>query len=452
MKEVKKCSISGVAFTLDADAYEALESYLDSLKRAYRDSADGTEIVADIEARIAELILSTQDNTRVVEKPLVQNIIRQLGSAEDIADTNADSDLRSETPRIPRRLYRDTENAKLGGVCSGLGRYFDIDPSWVRLAIFLPLLLTALGGLPLFGSWMSQLFSNLFGILLVCYFILWFAVPAARTARQKLEMNGQPITVQSVAETTAGNSAAAAPADADSKAKPIVAEAVSLFGKVVLIVMKLFAGLIVFGLILTACGLLIGLFTLLVGGPEIMTGKFEGMTLWVPILGIIIVMILVFLLIYVLMCLIASRKPNGKTILIIFLLWLAACIACACEAIYENLPGKIREKRSELRQVLETEVSIDGEMTTLEELLEELDNKVVENEGQVRISVPSKSIDITVDRQQSEVKIAADGKQVSIRAEETDGTRESQDEETDGTREPQTEETGSTREEPAEVN
>ncbi len=435
MKEVKKCSISGVAFTLDADAYEALESYLDSLKRAYRDSDDGTEIVADIEARIAELILSTQDNTRVVEKPLVLNIIRQLGSAEDIADTNADSDLRSETPRIPRRLYRDTESAKLGGVCSGLGKYFDIDPSWVRLGMFLPLLLTCIGGITPFGSWVPQLFSNLFGILLICYFILWFAVPAARTARQKLEMNGQPITVQSVAEATAGNSAAA-PADADSKAKPIVAEAVSLFGKVVLILMKLFAGLIVFGLILTACGLLIGLFTLLVGGPEIMTGKFEGMTLWVPVLGIIVVMILVFLLIYVLMCLIASRKPNGKTILVIFLLWLAACIACACEAIYENLPGKIREKRSELRRVLETEVHVDGEMTTLEELLEELDNKVVENEGQVRISVPSKSIDITVDRKQSEVKIAADGKQVSIRAEEADSGREAaRAEKTDGEQE-----------------
>ena len=63
MKEVKKCSISGVAFTMDADAYEALETYLESLKTTYKDTADGAEIVADIEARIAELILSAQDNT-----------------------------------------------------------------------------------------------------------------------------------------------------------------------------------------------------------------------------------------------------------------------------------------------------------------------------------------------------------------------------------------------------
>lgn len=419
MNEVKKCSISGVAFTMDADAYQALENYLESLKKAYRDSADGTEIIADIEARIAELVLSAQDNTRVVEKPLVLNIIRQLGTAEDIADANADADLQHETPRIPRRLYRATEGAKLGGVCSGIGKYFDVDPVWIRLAMFLPLLLTCVGGLPIFGGWMPQLFSNLFGIFLICYFIMWFAVPAARTARQKLEMEGEAITVQSVASATAGK-AATAPGEADSKAKPIIAETVSLFGKVVLILMKLFAGAIVLALILTACALIIGLFTLLVGGPEILSGKFEDMTLWVPILGIVIVMILVFLLIYVLMCLIASRKPNGRIVLVIFLLWLAACIACACKAIYENLPGKIREKRSELRQVLDTKVRVDGEMTTLKNLLEELDNTVVENEGQVHISVPSKAIDITIDKRQSEVKIAADGKEVSLRAEMTE--------------------------------
>lgn len=36
MKEVKKCSISGIAFTMDVDAYEALDAYLESLKKSYR--------------------------------------------------------------------------------------------------------------------------------------------------------------------------------------------------------------------------------------------------------------------------------------------------------------------------------------------------------------------------------------------------------------------------------
>ena len=165
MKEVKKCSISGIAFTLDADAYALLSRYLDSLKATYAETADGDEIVADIEARIAELILSAQDNARIVEKPLIENIIRQMGSAEDISET-ADTDLHSDTPRIPRRLYRDTENAKLGGVCAGIGRYFDIDPVWVRLGLFLPLLFSCFGWIP-FLHWFSPMFGNLFGIFLI---------------------------------------------------------------------------------------------------------------------------------------------------------------------------------------------------------------------------------------------------------------------------------------------
>lgn len=78
MKEVKKCSISGIAFTLDADAYALLSRYLDSLKATYAETADGDEIVADIEARIAELILSQQENSRVVETPLLRQIISQM--------------------------------------------------------------------------------------------------------------------------------------------------------------------------------------------------------------------------------------------------------------------------------------------------------------------------------------------------------------------------------------
>lgn len=203
MKEVKKCSISGVAFTLDADAYEELAAYLESLKRSYKDSADGAEIVADIEARIAELILSAQDNARIVEKPLIENIIRQMGSAEDISET-ADADLHSDTPRIPRRLYRDTENARLGGVCAGLGRYFDVDATWVRLTLFAPLLLLILVEVLPFSGTLSTFFSNLFGVFVLGYFIMWFAVPAARSARQKLEMEGESITVRSIREKPFG--------------------------------------------------------------------------------------------------------------------------------------------------------------------------------------------------------------------------------------------------------
>ena len=418
MKEVKKCSISGVAFTMDADAYEALETYLESLKTTYKDTADGAEIVADIEARIAELILSAQDNTRIVEKPLILNIIRQMGSAEDISRESVDRDLHCDTPRIPRRLYRDTENAKLGGVCAGIGKYFDIDPVWVRLGLFLPLLFTCFGWIP-FLHWFSPMFGNLFGIFLICYFIMWFAVPAPRTARQKLEMNGERITAQSIGDVTS----AAACADPDARAKPIIAEAVSVFGKVVLILLKIFAGFLVFGLIMGACALIIGLFAVIVGGESLFAPEILGnsVSIWVASLGILAVLIPLILLIYVLMCLIASRKPGGKTVLAIFLLWLASIIAVSCVAIRENVGDKFRTKRRVLEQVFQSEIVIDGDTTTLERLLEDYDDESVIEEGRktLHISVPSKSIDITVDKKQGELRINADGRKVSVKASET---------------------------------
>ncbi|OUQ54271.1 hypothetical protein B5E60_02820 [Alistipes sp. An116] len=422
MKEVKKCSISGVAFTMDVDAYEALDAYLESLKKSYQDTPDGAEIVADIEARIAELILSAQDNTRVVEKPLILDIIAQMGSAEDISDESSDRDLQYETPRIPRRLYRDTANAKLGGVCAGIGKYFDIDPVWVRLTLFLPMLLSCLGGIP-FLYWFGPLFGNLFGIFLICYFIMWFAVPAARTARQKLEMNGERITAQSISEVTA----ASANNDPDAKAKPIVAEAVSMFGKIVLILLKIFAGILVFGLIMGACALVIGLFALLIGGPELLQlGKLADFSLWVPILGIFIVLIPVTLMIYVLMCLIASRKPSAKSVLIIFLAWIVSIIACSVIAIRENASDKIRQKKAAVEQIFRSPLIINGDTTTLEQLLEDYDEESVIEEGRqlLHIAVPSQSIDITVNKNEGELKVNADGQEVLIRAGQQTGETE----------------------------
>ena len=85
MNEIKRCSISGVGFTFEKSAYDCLDGYLQSLREAYRNNPDSEEILADIEARIVELILSAQNDARnVVTLPLVENIIAQLGSAEAI--------------------------------------------------------------------------------------------------------------------------------------------------------------------------------------------------------------------------------------------------------------------------------------------------------------------------------------------------------------------------------
>ena len=67
-----------------------------------------------------------------------------------------------------------------------------------------------------------------------------------------------------------------------------------------------------------------------------------------------------------------------------------------------------------LREALRQEIVIDDSITTLEELLENYDEESVVREGRkaLHISVPSKSLDITLDKQQGELKVNSDGREV----------------------------------------
>ncbi len=391
MNEVKKCSLSGIAFTMDVEAYNELNTYLDSLKKSYKELPEGAEIVADIEARIAELILTTQDTNRVVELPLVRNIIAQMGTADELAaeqDENAPKHTTSE--RNPRRLYRDTENAKLGGVCAGIGKYFDADPVWIRAILFLPLLLICFGWIPLF-HWVSPMMGNLFGVFVICYFVMWFAVPVARTPRQKLEMNGKRVTANSISKEAAK--------DPDINAKTVIADTVSTFGKVVMLLLKLFAGLIIFVLVMFVVALLIGLIAIFVGSHELIP---TDIALALPILGIFICLVPAVMLIYVLMCLIASRKPNGKAILVIFLLWIATIIGAATVAICDHSVLKATHHIEQtVDEVMATEVELDGETITVKELLDAINTSEegLKVKGSIKITRPT-------DEQPAELKEA----------------------------------------------
>ena len=294
------------------------------------------------------------------------------------------------------------------------------DLVWVRLALFLPLLLLCLQWIPFFGWWVGPMMGNLFCIFIICYLIMWFAVPTARTARQKLEMNGERITEQAIRRTTEQTAAQ----DPDSRTKPVVAEAVSAIGKIVLMLCKLFAGLLVFGLILGACALIIALFAILVGGHDMPLSPhfLNDMNLGIPILGILLVLIPVILLIYVLMCLIASRKPGSKTLLAIFLTWIAGLAMLIGLAYKEKAVDRVRNYQP-LGQILNKEVVIESDTTTLRQILREFDDeKIVEDDlRSVHISVPSKGIEITYDKQTSQLDIEADGKRIRMQADESDG-------------------------------
>ncbi|MFH1851876.1 MAG: PspC domain-containing protein [Candidatus Neomarinimicrobiota bacterium] len=62
-----------------------------------------------------------------------------------------------------KRLYRNTKNAKIAGVCAGIADYFDIDPIIVRLIFII---------------------SIFWGGGIIAYLVAWFIVPNIRDSEQ----------------------------------------------------------------------------------------------------------------------------------------------------------------------------------------------------------------------------------------------------------------------------
>lgn len=333
MNTIKKCSISGIAFTLESSAYNRLSEYLDSLKNAYKNTPECDEIIADIEARVAELILSAQsDATQTVCLPLIENIIAQLGSAEDISagDSSIDTTATPATStRIARRLYRDTENGKLGGVCAGLGKYFNIDPVLIRLAIFSPLILVPISNLWHKLSLIGTLGKDMFWVLIVVYLIMWLVVPKAKTARQKLEMEGEPVTAKSIADQSQN-------ATDEERAQSSVASFVARLGKVAVVMLKLFLALIIFMIILLCTVIIAGLFSIVTGiGTSAiyldqmgtLTDIISTMGTTLPLLTAAIVLIPAVVIIYLLVILITGAKPKWWVFVISLIVWIALIIS-----------------------------------------------------------------------------------------------------------------------------
>ena len=192
MNKTVTINISGIIFHIEEDAYEKLSRYLATIKGYFSQSDGRDEIMADIEARIAEMLQEkVSQNKQVVLMADVDQVIALMGQPEEFA-TGASSDEsykenRSEETNEPhdrsgrKRIFRDPDDRVLGGVCAGLGAYFGIDPVWMRIAFAIAFFV--------FGS----------GLLL--YILLWVIIPVARTTAEKLEMRGENVNVNNISRT-----------------------------------------------------------------------------------------------------------------------------------------------------------------------------------------------------------------------------------------------------------
>ncbi|GAB4093432.1 PspC domain-containing protein [Flaviaesturariibacter terrae] len=176
MKKIININLSGRVIPIEDAAYESLQRYIESLRRYFAAEEGRDEIINDIESRIAELMSDkVKKGAAAVTEEDMETIINTMGRVEDFEEVEAAADTANAgagasaaapdesaftriTGRRPRgRLYRNTSDRFLAGVCSGLANYFDIDPTIVRI-IFLVL---AFGG----------------GASIFVYILLWIFVP-----------------------------------------------------------------------------------------------------------------------------------------------------------------------------------------------------------------------------------------------------------------------------------
>ena len=214
MKEVMNIGIGGKSFVVETSAYEILRDYLELFSSKIK-PGESSEVMEDIESRIAELCsenISAYKN--VVTESIVVKIVTQLGlpngesyrpfqgaasgAAKGAAGASAGSSAGSATgtsgaysgaagaaygagaeeQRVPKKLFRDSDDKMIGGVCSGLGFYLGADPVLVRVLFLIALLFGTL------GFWV--------------YLIIWIVAPLAVNPVQKCEMRGLAPTAENL--------------------------------------------------------------------------------------------------------------------------------------------------------------------------------------------------------------------------------------------------------------
>lgn len=294
MNKILNINVGGYALTIDDDAYEYLQAYLESIRRRFSESEGRDEILTDIEARIGELIHEGMGNRTIVMQPDVESVLEVMGKPEDFGDpaesstgrtTTSSTGTRTSTSPPPlssirtgKRLFRDEEDAVVGGVCSGMAAYFGVhDPVWMRLLFVLLFFLS-------FGFWVPA------------YILLWILVPPAKSAADRLSMRGEPINVDNIAreiedsfERLSGKVNEFGAKAKGSTAQNAMSAGVSAIGQVFAFAVRIFVKFwVVIALIIAvslfiamASGWVAGVWVLFTAGPYInYFSPFSGIANW----------------------------------------------------------------------------------------------------------------------------------------------------------------------------
>ncbi|HVZ56315.1 MAG TPA: PspC domain-containing protein [Chitinophagaceae bacterium] len=179
MKKIININLSGLVIPIEDSAYEQLQGYIESLRRYFAHEEGRDEIINDIESRMAELMgEKIRKGASCITEADIQEMIASMGRPEDFDEQpeektgsyRAQDSAEGATQAGPgpayeytgtrkrNRLFRDSSDKVIGGVCSGLANYLNVDPAIMRL----------LFAIITFGG---------FGAGILIYLLLWIILP-----------------------------------------------------------------------------------------------------------------------------------------------------------------------------------------------------------------------------------------------------------------------------------
>lgn len=282
MKKSFPANINGKIFYIDEDAYALLLDYLSQLRATFAgDEAD--EIVSDIEQRISEHFeerIASGANVIIIDD--VNRIIETMGRPEQLSDDESTtSDHRHNPagapatppdptascnaegsgahsgpatpppPPIHKRLYRDIRHKVFGGVIAGLAQYLGWDVTVMRI---LYVVLTV---------------CTYFWPCVIVYMVAWMIIPVARTPRQILEMQGQPVTLDNIGQTVINNStppAAPIPDESSSSFATFINTCFSIAAKFILGFLGIVSAIVAFVMLCLILSIIAGIIIFSVTG------------------------------------------------------------------------------------------------------------------------------------------------------------------------------------------
>jgi phage shock protein PspC (stress-responsive transcriptional regulator) len=223
MNEITRVHIGRQQFTISVDAHRELKNYLADIKKQVNDN----EVVNEVESRMSELLI---DRGVIGEKVVLPEDIdylkEQLGTPDDFGDEAESVEADEETGT--KRLFRDADNAILGGVGAGIANYFGLDIVLVRLAIVL-----------------LTLFS--FGTSIILYIVLWLIVPPANTTSEKLQMHGKSVTLGALKNSVSAAEVKSTARRVNSSVLSVIDAVFRVCVKLVGISLALFGIMVLFG-------------------------------------------------------------------------------------------------------------------------------------------------------------------------------------------------------------